>query len=216
MFSARIALLAVPLLGMAFLIQQPEQLKAVAKPTREQIARWVEQLGDDDFHVRETAMDKLGQAGEEAETALKVAASSEDAEVAHRAGELLEQIQQIKERKDVLSIFQLVKQDQALVKAKCEKKVVMIDFYADWCGWCKVLEDKTFSDEAVKKFLTDKTIPIKINAEEKPNGEKLAKEYKVTGYPCIVFVDGDGKEVGRVIGYKPPQAFLEEVNTFVK
>ena len=60
-----------------------------ARPTKDQIAQWVEQLGDDDFSVREEASQKLYEAGPTAEEALQEAAHGEDAEVVRRANAIL-------------------------------------------------------------------------------------------------------------------------------
>ncbi len=60
-----------------------------ARPTRQQIAQWVVQLGDDDFSVREEASRKLYEAGPPAEEALQEAAHGDDAEVVRRARDIL-------------------------------------------------------------------------------------------------------------------------------
>lgn len=109
--------------------------------------------------------------------------------------------------------FQKLDLAKAIEKAKSDKKLVMVDFWAEWCGPCKLLDAKTFSDEKVQKFLKDKTIAIKINVDE---NKKLVEKYKIPGYPCMVFIDGEGKEVGRVLGFRDPETFLEEVNEIVK
>ena len=61
-----------------------------APPDKEQIAKLVKQLGDNDFDVREAASRKLLEVGEPAEDALATAAKSDDAEVSRRATEILE------------------------------------------------------------------------------------------------------------------------------
>ena len=61
-----------------------------AKPTKEQIAQWVKQLGDDDFSTREEASQKLYGAGQAAEEALQDATGSDDAEVVRRARIILD------------------------------------------------------------------------------------------------------------------------------
>jgi Flp pilus assembly protein TadD len=61
-----------------------------AKPTKEQIAKWVEDLGSDDFATREEASKKLYEAGQAAEEALQRALGSDDAEVVRRAEEILD------------------------------------------------------------------------------------------------------------------------------
>ena len=43
--------------------------------------------------------------------------------------------------------------DKSLAKAKEEKKLVMVDLYTDWCGWCKRLDKDTYSDKSVETKL---------------------------------------------------------------
>jgi hypothetical protein len=74
----------------ALAVSFPAAAPAPAKPTQEQIAQWVKQLGDNDFVRREEATKRLWQAGEAAEAALQGALSSDDAEVKRRARELLD------------------------------------------------------------------------------------------------------------------------------
>jgi len=74
----------------ACLVPVPLAAPAPTAPTKEQIARWIQQLGDNQFDVREEASRKLWQAGQAAEESLQAAAKSEDAEVKRRAEELLE------------------------------------------------------------------------------------------------------------------------------
>src|SRR5262249_25593342 len=68
----------------------PAASPAQPAPTKEQVAKWVKELGDNDFAVREAATKKLWGGGEAAEAAGAEAAGSDDAEVARRAGELAE------------------------------------------------------------------------------------------------------------------------------
>ena len=96
----------------------------------------------------------------------------------------------------------------ALARAESENKLVMVDFYTDWCRWCQVMDDKTFSDGAVQAELK-RMVVVKLDAER--DGRDAARRYRVEGFPTILFLDGSGREVGRVPGYMPPQPFLEEL-----
>ena len=92
----------------------------------------------------------------------------------------------------------------ALAKAKQSAKPVMIDFYTDWCGWCKVLDKETYTDPRIIETAAQ-MISLKIDAEAEP---ELAQQYKVTGYPRIVFVSADGTTIDQINGYRPPDQFL--------
>jgi thioredoxin-related protein len=96
---------------------------------------------------------------------------------------------------------------EALARADAEKKVVMVDFVTDWCRWCDTLDRNTYSDRAVGNYINGAAVAIKIDAE-KGEGIAIAKSYNVHGYPSILFVTADGKEIDRIVGYFPPEEFL--------
>ena len=101
---------------------------------------------------------------------------------------------------------------QALARAKSEKKPLMIDFHANWCGPCKMLDSETFSNNKVQSFLTEKTIAIRVNIDNNP---ALAAQYNVTTIPRILFLDAEAKELGTMRGFMPAQEFLREAGKIV-
>jgi thioredoxin-related protein len=108
--------------------------------------------------------------------------------------------------------FESLTHEQALAKAKSEKKVVMIDFYSDSCPPCKLLDQETFSDGRVRTFLKEKTVAIRVKVE---NNMELAQKYRVALLPSQVFVNGEGQELGRFPGFAPPEAFIAKARLFV-
>lgn len=84
-------------------------------------------------------------------------------------------------------------------------KLIMVDFYTDWCGWCKRLDRDTFPHKTVIEASQD-FIPLKLNAERE--GRPLARKHGVRGYPTILFFDHTGKLVGRIGGYLKPGPFV--------
>ncbi len=92
----------------------------------------------------------------------------------------------------------------ALKKAAAQKKPVMVDMYTDWCGWCKVLDEKTYSDPGVIKQAKD-FINVKVDGDK---NRDVTTKYKIRGYPTILFLDHTGKETHRVVGFRPPEDFL--------
>ena len=101
----------------------------------------------------------------------------------------------------------LAEAEKAAVK---QKKAVMIDFYTDWCVWCKVLDRSTYKNGDVGAYADEHFISIKINAEKE--GKDLAKKYEVRGYPTILFLSGDGKVLNTVVGYEDTDAFMRSMN----
>ena len=76
----------------------------------------------------------------------------------------------------------------------------LVDFYATWCGPCKMLE-------SVLEGLEDKINIVKVDIDKFPS---LASEYKVMSVPTLIFfVDGEKKE--EVIGYHDEDELLEVI-----
>ncbi len=103
--------------------------------------------------------------------------------------------------------------DAALETAKKDKKLVMVDLYTDWCGWCKKLDKDTYSDKDVAAKLAKDFVAVKVNPEKSQRNAKLSKDFGTTGFPHIVFVDANGKKVSEIDGYLPAAQFLQQLNT---
>ena len=103
---------------------------------------------------------------------------------------------------------------EVLSKAKAENKVLMVDFFTDWCKWCVELDKKVYTNSEVADFANKNQVNWKIDAE-KGEGIELAKKFQVSGYPTVVFVDGNGDEIDRIVGYLPVKDFLPAMKDFV-
>lgn len=56
--------------------------------------------------------------------------------------------------------------EEAQEKAKTEKRKIFIDVFTDWCGWCKRMDESTFVDPEIAKYLNENYYPVKLNAEQ--------------------------------------------------
>jgi thioredoxin-related protein len=95
-----------------------------------------------------------------------------------------------------------------LEKAKAEDKLVFMDVFTTWCGPCKMLDRNTFSDEEVGKKFNAQFVSYKLDAE-KGEGIDIAAKYAVEAYPNMLFVNGNGELVHRVVGYIPAEELLK-------
>lgn len=96
---------------------------------------------------------------------------------------------------------------EACAAAETREKIVLIDFYTTWCGPCKLLDQTTWKDDKVRRWLRNRTIALKIDAEKE---KKLTEKYRVKAYPTILLLKPDGTEIDRLVGYREAEAFLQE------
>ncbi|WP_207681003.1 thioredoxin family protein [Desulfonema magnum] len=92
-----------------------------------------------------------------------------------------------------------------VTRGKYEQKNVFLNFYADWCGFCKKMDKETFKDPAVIAFLNENFISVKVNSEKE---RKIAREYYVTGLPVSWFIAKNGEKISSLPGYVSPGALM--------
>ncbi len=87
-------------------------------------------------------------------------------------------------------------------------KPAMLDFYADWCVSCKEMEKLTFSDPRVHARLQQLDLLRADVSANNAGDQALLKRFGLFGPPGIIFFDGNGREVLRVVGYESADRFL--------
>jgi len=116
--------------------------------------------------------------------------------------------------------------EEAVEKSKTEKRLVFIDVYTDWCGWCKVMDKNTFSEPSVAKILNEKFYPVKFNAEQRDDVQFDGKTFRFQAYgnggthelanallnnklsyPTVVFLDENFDMIQPLPGYQKAPEF---------
>ena len=87
-------------------------------------------------------------------------------------------------------------------KALEEGKLMMVDFWAEWCGPCQMLGPVI---ESLADRYEGRAVIGKINTDEE---QALAMSFQITGIPTVIFFK-DGKEIDRLEGVMPPDAFIQ-------
>lgn len=108
--------------------------------------------------------------------------------------------------------------DYALKNAAKNDRLILLDFYTDWCGWCKVMDKKTYTDSVIIQYLNQKFYAVKFDAEGKDTVTYKGREYSFVpslrcnqfaykilngnmGYPTTVFMTATGDVLTPVPGY---------------
>ena len=98
----------------------------------------------------------------------------------------------------------------ALAKAKIEKKLVVVDVWAEWCAACKELDEKTWPDPRVTAWIAQNAVAVRVDTYEAR--KDLAQPLHILGYPTVLVLDSDGQVIRRREGFQKPEdmlAFLE-------
>ena len=69
----------------------------------------------------------------------------------------------------------------ALEKVKTQPKPIIMDFYTDWCGWCKRMMQTTYANPSLAQYINANFYPVKFNAETKDTIEYLGQKYGPLG-----------------------------------
>lgn len=103
-----------------------------------------------------------------------------------------------------------VKDYQAGIKLATEQnKPILLTFFKQNIGYCTYMEQNTYNNAAVKKYVESNFIPIFIDVDKQP---AIAKQYEVGYYPSHYVKLPDSEEIfGPRVGYDPPSLFIRQL-----
>ena len=97
--------------------------------------------------------------------------------------------------------------EDAMQRARAQNKPVLIDFYADWCGPCKLMEKNVYPDRQVIAQ-SQNWITVKVNGEKRPD---VMQAYGLSAYPTLVFAHGNGQPVKIIEGYHDVPELVQQM-----
>ncbi len=92
--------------------------------------------------------------------------------------------------------------EEGIKKAQKENKLILMDIYAKWCHWCNVIENTTYRDKKVIEIIENYYIPIRVDAEERPD---INKKYNQGGLPSTLILDKNGNILFGAIYVSPEE-----------
>ncbi len=100
----------------------------------------------------------------------------------------------------------------ALEEARAATKLVFIDFYAEWCAPCKIIEAKVLPDSRVQEALAD-FVFIRVDTDTDP---EAGQRFEVDGMPTLLVLDGEGGERYRQVGLIEPGELAEKLRNLAQ
>jgi len=97
--------------------------------------------------------------------------------------------------------------DAGMAAAREANKAVLIDFTAEWCGWCQKMDEEVYTDPAVMDALKD-FVCIKVDTDKNP---RVALAYQIRSLPRTVMLNTFDEVTVDRTGYMPAEDFLDAV-----
>lgn len=121
--------------------------------------------------------------------------------------------------------------EEAVEMNKKQPKKFLIDVYTDWCGWCKVMDKKTFTDDKVKAYVNKHFYAVKLDAEQKEAIMFAENKFEYIAnagrrgihhlayslldgkmsYPSIVYLNEKFERIAIAPGYKTPEQIMSDL-----
>ena len=108
--------------------------------------------------------------------------------------------------------------DDGLAKARTEDKPIFVEFYADWCIFCRKFQKETIKDRKVERMLSENFVYVRLNGENSENrvryngksfsNVELTQAFGINAYPSLVFLDAKSKPITMLSGFVPPHDFV--------
>ena len=92
--------------------------------------------------------------------------------------------------------------------AKADNKMIFVDLFAQWCGWCHKFEADVYPTDQFQKA-TSKMVLLRLDTEDGAHGTAFAQRYQISSLPTFVVLNHDMTVIGLIRGYAPAPDFVK-------
>lgn len=96
----------------------------------------------------------------------------------------------------------------SLKTAAKANKQLLVDFTAEWCGWCKKMETDVFNKADFKNYVKSRYQLVRVDADKYKD---IVAKYKISGFPTVMILSPKGVEVQRIVGYLKLKEFMAKL-----
>ncbi|QGJ72195.1 Hypothetical protein PBC10988_39120 [Planctomycetales bacterium 10988] len=101
---------------------------------------------------------------------------------------------------------------QAVKEAKQSNKLMLVQFGADWCGYCHKMERETFSQALIARKINEHFIPVHIDGDRQ---QSLVESFKVDGFPTTLILSSNLRVVDRIVGFRTAAEFADRLDPHI-
>lgn len=94
-------------------------------------------------------------------------------------------------------------------RAMKENKPMLLVFGAEWCGFCKKLENETLTHPELAKYVNESFVPVHLDADKE---QKVTEILEVQALPCTVVLSPNADMLGRIDGFFDPGPYYQKIS----
>ncbi len=102
--------------------------------------------------------------------------------------------------------------DAALRQAAQQKKFVVLDMSASWCGFCRRMAREVYPDPEFVDF-SRAYVFVRLFVDTDPQGADLADRFQLRGFPTLVILNSRGEEAGRLVGARDRDRLMRDIKS---
>lgn len=95
--------------------------------------------------------------------------------------------------------------------AKEKNQLILVDMFAEWCGWCHRFEREVFPSAAFQQATSDLVL-LRLDTEDGGEGTAFARKNGVTSLPTFLLIEPDLSVAAMIRGYSPPNEFVKQLS----
>lgn len=90
--------------------------------------------------------------------------------------------------------------DSAFAEARKSGKPVLVDLFAEWCGWCKTMEREVFTQARFQTY-AERFVLLRVDVEDGASGSELQRRFRAESLPTLLLLDPKQSLLGKIEGY---------------